>query len=177
VARVDVSTGVVAQRLPVPGAVFLNDLDFDAEGSLYVSDSRGNKVHRLKGGVFETWLEGGEIRDPNGVCIDGNTLLLGNSGDGSLKAIDLSTKEIRTVAQFGAGSVMDGLHLDGRGNYLVSDFNGRLFLVSPDGEAKLLLNTSAPQRFCADFEYVRELKLLVIPTLYDNRVIAYHADL
>jgi sugar lactone lactonase YvrE len=177
IAKVDVTTGVVTAHVPVPDAVFLNDLDFDAEGSLYVSDSRGNKVHRLKGGVFETWLEAGEIRDPNGLCIDGNELLLGNSGDGSLKAIDLSTKEIRTVARFGAGSVMDGLHLDGRDNYLVSDFNGRLFRVSPGGATELLLNTSAPQRFCADFAYIRELKLLVIPTLYDNQVIAYHADL
>jgi hypothetical protein len=45
--------------------------------------------------------------------------------------------------------------------------------VSSSGKTTELLNTTAPQTFCADFEYIEDLQLLVIPTLYDNRLIAY----
>jgi len=37
-----------------------------------------------------------------------------------------------------------------------------------------LLNTTAGKTLLADFEYVEDKGLLVIPTFRDNRVIAYH---
>jgi DNA-binding beta-propeller fold protein YncE len=36
-----------------------------------------------------------------------------------------------------------------------------------------LLNTKVPQKFCADFEYIIDKKLLIIPTLNDNRIMTY----
>ena len=77
------------------------------------------------------------------------------------------------MACIGDGSVMDGLAADGKGNYLVSDYNGRLFRISKSGETQLLLNTTALSRFCAAFEYIPEKHLLIIPTLEDNRLIGY----
>jgi len=65
------------------------------------------------------------------------------------------------------------LRTDGNGNYLISDNKGRIFLITPLGEKTKLLDTTAPQRLCADFEYIIEKNLLVIPTLYDNRIMTY----
>lgn len=39
------------------------------------------------------------------------------------------------------------------------------------------MNTKTPQLTCADFEYLPEQKLLVIPTLYDNRVMTYRFEM
>jgi hypothetical protein len=69
--------------------------------------------------------------------------------------------------------VIDGLRSDGKGNFLISDYAGRLIRVSPEGKTKLLLNTKSRQITLADFEYIPEKNLVVIPTFTDNRVMMY----
>ena len=73
----------------------------------------------------------------------------------------------------GQGSIMDGIAVEGNGNYLISDYNGRVFRVNKGGGKQLLLNTTSPGRYCAAFEYIPEKKLLVIPTFLDNSIMTY----
>ncbi len=171
--EISIDTAQVVNRFPVPGGQFLNDVAFDGQGRAYVSDSRGSTIHRMTDGTFEAWLAGGEISDPNGLCFDGQRLIVGNSGDGSLKAVNLEDKSVTTLASLGHGSIMDGIACDGAGGYVASDFNGRVFRVSAGGETTEILNRTAPGQFCADFAWLPEKGLLVIPSLYDNRVTAY----
>ncbi len=42
-----------------------------------------------------------------------------------------------------------------------------------NGEIQLILHTENRGEFTADFEFIKEKKLLIIPTFYDNRVVAY----
>jgi sugar lactone lactonase YvrE len=171
--EIDLDSGQVANRYPVPGAMFINDLAFDSNGNAYITDSRAGAIYKFTDGEFEVWLQGGEIDDPNGLHVDKDKLIVGNSGDGCLKAVGLVDKKISTIVCLGSGSAMDGVKPDGRGDYIISDYNGRVFRVSPSGEKTELLNTKTPQLFCADLEYIPEQKLLVIPTLYDNRLMTY----
>jgi hypothetical protein len=83
------------------------------------------------------------------------------------------TKSISTLACFGEGTIMDGIASLGEGNYLVSDFSGKIYRVNSRGEKELLLNSTAPGMFCAAFEYIPEKHLLVVPTYTDNRVVAF----
>jgi sugar lactone lactonase YvrE len=172
-SEIDLEKGEIVRQHELPDPGFPNDVAFDEQGVAYVSDTRGGKIYRLRGEDCEVWLEGGEVIDPNGLLVDGGRLLFGNSSDGSLKVVDLSTREVRPLAGFGAGANVDGLQPDDRGNYLVSDFSGRLFRVTPQGETTELLNTTASGAFCADFAYVPDRKLIVVPGLYDNRLTAY----
>ncbi len=64
-AVIDAETGEITNRYPIPGAVFPNDIARDATGTIYVSDTQGNKIHRFKDGQFEIWLEDDAISDPN----------------------------------------------------------------------------------------------------------------
>jgi DNA-binding beta-propeller fold protein YncE len=174
--EISIDTAQVVNRFPVPGGQFLNDVAFDGEGRAYVSDSRTSTIHRMTEGTFEAWLSGPEISDPNGLCFDGERLIVGNSGDGSLKAVDLEDKSVSRLASLGDGSIMDGIACDGAGGYIVSDFNGRVFRVSARGKTTEILNRTAPGLFCADLAFVPEKGLLVIPSLYDNRVTAYRVE-
>jgi sugar lactone lactonase YvrE len=171
--EIDPESGEVINRYPIPNAQFANDLAFDAAGNAYLTDSRANAVYKFSNGEFEVWLQGGEINDPNGLHVEGDKLILGNSGDGCLKAIGLSDKKISTIVCLGQESIMDGIKPDGRGNFIVSDYNGRMFLVTPAGEKTRLLNTTAPGIYCADIEYVIEKNLIIVPTLFENRLTAY----
>jgi sugar lactone lactonase YvrE len=171
--EIDIAGGKIIKKHPVPGAGFINDVDCDAAGCVYISDSQGHKIYKFSAGQFEVWLQGGEIQAPNGLCVDGEKLLIGTSGDGAVKIANLSDKKITTLARFGSGAVMDGLRMDGKGNYIISDYNGRVFRVTQAGQKTKLLDTTVPQKFCADMEYIAAKNLLIIPTLFDNRVMAF----
>ncbi len=173
VARIDIESGGVVERFDVPDAGFLNDIAFDSRGGIYISDSARGVIHRLIGGKAEVWIDDPAIRDPNGLCVDGDRLLVGCSGDGSVQAVSLAGKVITLVARLGRGCVMDGLQATGDASLLVSDFNGRVYRIHPAGAKKLLLDRTVTGMFCADFVYVPDRSLVIIPTLYDNRLVAF----
>jgi sugar lactone lactonase YvrE len=172
--EIDVASGEITARHPIPDAGFPNDVTGDpSTGVLYVSDSQRNVVYRFRAGEFEVWLEGEDFKGLNGLFIDDGRLLVGCSGDGCIRSVGLADGKSETLVCLGGGSVMDGVRGDGRGNFIVSDFRGRAFLVTPSGEKTELLNTTARGIFCADLEYVPEKNLIVIPTLNNNLLAAY----
>jgi len=174
--EIDIPTGQIENRFPFPQPGFPNDVCGDERGNVFVSDTRRSVIYRCHGGEIEVWLEEETISDPNGLCLAGEKLLVGNSGDGTIKQVDLATREVSNLVELGPGSVMDGIRSDGGGNFIISDFNGRVFRVTPAGVKTLLLDSTAPQTYCADLEFIPEQGLLIIPTLYDSRLIAFRLD-
>jgi len=130
-------------------------------------------IYKFSGDKFEVWLKGKEILDPNGLYVFKDQLLIGVSREGSIKTVNLADKKISTIVTLGPGSIMDGIKSDGKGNLFFSDYNGRLFLVTAAGQKTELLNSKVPGKFCADFEYIIEKNLLIIPGLMDNRIRAF----
>lgn len=171
--EIDLKTGKIVTRYPAAGAQFLNDVAVDASGNVYVSDmSPANSViYKLSQGSMTVWVRGPGMSQPNGLYMDEKRLLVGNSGDGSLKAIMLANKSINTIAKIGSG--IDGLRGDGKGNYIVSDWQGKTSLVTADGHIIVLIDTTASKINAADLEYIPSKGLLLIPTFFDNRVVAY----
>jgi hypothetical protein len=172
VVVVDADSGLVVDRIPITGARFPNDIAVDDEGRLYVSDSGGDAIFRYTEGAFETWLAGGEISNPNALRAHDGKLLIGNSGDNCLKAVDLETKQVDTLARFGPGNI-DGIGIMPDGSYLVSQWEGRVYQVAPDGQIRKVLDTTVPGVNAADFEYLPERGLVIVPTFYSNRIVTY----
>jgi sugar lactone lactonase YvrE len=171
--EIDPDTGEITNRFEFPAPVFPNDVVVDDAGALYISDTRKHAIYKFAGGEFEEWVTGGGLDRPNGLCIDGGKLLVGNSGDNCLKAIDLATKEINTVIRLQPG-LIDGIKVGKDGSYIVSHWKGRVFRITPSGDAiDLLLDMSGRDVYTADFDYVPEKDLLIIPTFFDNRLMAY----
>ncbi len=175
--EIDIGTGEIVGRYPIPDVDFPNDLDVDADGNVYITDTRtgshiDSRIYRYKDGEFEVWLDGPEIVRANGVYIYGDTLLVGNTGDGKLKAVSLRDKTVTDIVCLGAG-VVDGIRVDNHGNFLVSHWEGQTYVVTPDGEVVEILDTLYDGVNSADFEYIGERNLLIIPTFLDNRVRAY----
>jgi DNA-binding beta-propeller fold protein YncE len=171
--EIDPDQGKIINRFRFPDPGMPNDVAGDDEGNLFITDSQKNLIYRLSDGKLEVWLKSDEIPKPNGILAENGKLLVGTSGDGCIKMIDLNTRSVSTMACIGEGSIMDGITPDGQGNYLVSDYNGRIFRIDKAGGKTLLLDTTAPSQPCADFEYIPEKKLVIVPTLSDNRLVAY----
>jgi hypothetical protein len=174
VAVINPASGMIEKRIEATQAQFLNDIAFDEAGIGYVTDSRANRILKLEDGRLAPWLEGAMLGSPNGIWVENGNLLVGNSDDAMIKAMNLATKDWRPFAQLDAGTVIDGLTGMGDGRILASDHAGRVFVISPSGkEVRTILDRSTTRRFCADFAYVPALKLLLIPSLQENSLTAF----
>ena len=171
--EVDLEKNAITNRFAFPTPVFANDIAADEKGAMYITDGGKAAIYKFENGQITEWLKSSELIQANGITIDGNKIIVGTSRDGSIKSIDLNTKEVSKIFSLGSGVVMDGLSKDGKGNYLVGDHAGRIFRVSSDGKSELLLNTKSRPIQLADFDFVSEKGLLIIPTLEDNRLMVY----
>ena len=171
--EIDLKTGKVLAQYPAAGAKFLNDVAVDASGNVYVTDmsSEHSVIYKLSRGKMTVWIKGEEIKNPNGLYMEEKRLLVGNSGDGSIKAVNLADKKISTIARVGSG--IDGLRSDGKGSYFISDWKGKTSFVTESGKVIVLMDTTASKINSADLEYIKSKRLLLIPTFFDNRVVAY----
>ena len=87
VAEIDPEQGAITGRSLIPGALLLNDLDFDEAGTIYVTDTFKNCVFRLIGGRPEVWIEGKAVSRPNGVLVEKERVLVGVTEDGTIKSV------------------------------------------------------------------------------------------
>lgn len=179
--EIDIGTGTVSHRYTVPDAQFLNDAAADGAGTVYVSDMMTNRIHRLYNGVFENWIEGSQLENPNGLYAMDNKLLLGTWGvmkggfatevPGRIKVIDIATK---AVGDFGSDKPignMDGIALMADGTILATDWMaGALMTIAPDGTVRQLLDLNQGS---ADLEYIMSGSIAIVPMMSDGKVVAY----
>ncbi len=174
--EIDIYNGRIVKRYPLPEMEFANDIAADVEGNIYISNTSNPllapDIYKFRNGEFEVWLDGEEIHRSNGIYIHGGELLVGNSGDGILKAINLITKKVRKIACVGGG-VIDGIRIDNNGNYLVSKWGGQIFRITPEGEVVEILNGFPGKFNTADFEYIAAKNLMIIPTFTADKLICY----
>lgn len=176
--EINADTGEILNRYPIEGARFLNDIAIDANGNIYISDTSplhgyDSVIYRFRDGKFEEWVGGDDINRANGLFIHDGKLVVGNSGDCMLKAVDLKTRNVSTVTCL-AKEVLDGIRVDNEGNFLVSFWHGQIFLITPEGDVTEILNILDQRPVnTADFEFIKEKNLLVVPTFYGNKVMAY----
>lgn len=175
--EIDIESGKILKRYPVSGADFPNDVAVDPAGNIYITDTSpsshpDSRIYRFKDGKIEPWLDSPEIIQANGLFLHKNNLLVGNSGDGCLKSVNLTDRKIDIVTCLGGG-IVDGIRGDHQGNFLVSHWEGQTYMVSPSGGVVEILDTLPLKLNTADFEYIKEKKLLIIPTFLGDKVVAY----
>jgi hypothetical protein len=175
VAEIDIPRAKILARHAIPGAMMPNDIAAAPDGALYITDSNRGAIFKLEAGRMEEWLRSPEIARPNGIAVLGGRLYVGVNAEAKLKAVDLASKAVTTVAAFGPG-IIDGLAAfpGPRGDaLLVSHNEGRLFRVSASGQVERILDTTVIGRPLADFAYVEGWAMIVVPTFTENRVAAY----
>ena len=167
--KIDIEKKEIVEKILLTGSQMPNDVAISQDGAIYISDTPGNSVFRYDDGILEKWVE--NLDNPNGLLAEGDKLLVGQNGKViAINTVDKSAKvftEIESIAQ------IDGIQSDGNGNYLISDYHGIVYLVTPDGKNRVLLNSSTPGIYTADFAYIQNKKLMLIPGMYDNSVTAY----
>jgi DNA-binding beta-propeller fold protein YncE len=169
---INTANGAILKTIEVEGASFLNDVTVDTKGVVYVSDSNNKTIYRLQSDKAELWLENKDFKMPNGLLAMGNDLaMLDMHADGAFYKI--STKDKKMTKFAGGISSGDGVVMVGKDEYLVSNWNGEISYINSKGEKQILVDTKQQKINAADIEYVPSQKLLLIPTFFDNKVVAY----
>jgi len=152
---------------------FLNDLEADPQGNLYVSDSgdmatgKGGAIYKINASGEVTKLIDGEdnalVLAPNGLLADdtGKFLLYVDFTSGVLYNLNTETSEISDIDEgFGGG---DGLAHHSSGTIYVSDWkNGKVFAVSVTGD----ITTIGPQyQAAADIALTKDERYLMVPDM------------
>jgi len=172
VVEIDPSNGTVTKSYPVEGAVFLNDITTDANGKVYVSDTGNGVVSVIENGTVSPYLTG--VDHVNGLLADGNTFLVAQFQEGLLNTLD-GSKQL--VLKADSVQNADGIEAVGDGGYLVSSWNGKVTYVAPDGTTSVILDTTGEKnQSAADIEYIPAKKLLLVPTFFGNKVVAYELN-
>jgi len=168
VAEIDIKSVKILRYYDFPEARFLNDIAVDQNGTVYISDMMGTSIYRIYDGKSEKWLDDKFITAPNGLFIDENQLMIGCN---KIIRAGITDKKITTwLTNTGA---IDGLKGTGDGRYLFSDWTGNVYLIGTDEKIEKILDTSSAGINAADIEFIPSMKLLLVPTFNDNRVMAY----
>ena len=165
--------------IPVEGARFLNDVEADDEGHIYVSDMLTGTLYRLQHGQDAvTIVDDVTIAHPNGLYWDGVALFIASWGEGMRD--DFSTEQAGRLYRYDPKSRvvteaserfgnLDGIAVDDKGRMFVTDWiNGGLFVVV-DGKARKI---QALPSGSADLGYHRRGAFFVIPLMKDGHLLA-----
>lgn len=163
---IDITTGKIINKLEIENTVFLNDVAVDDKGVVYVSDTRTNKIHRIKNGKSEVYLE--NVNGANGLkWINKNLYVLANS-----ELLKFDKNKNRTIVAKGFEKPGDGVEQLENGDFIVSCWAGLIYYVKANGEIRKLQDVQG-QMNTADLGYNPKENILYIPTFNHNSVIAY----
>jgi sugar lactone lactonase YvrE len=173
IVKYDLKQDKVDTRYRINTTKFLNDVAVDSSENIYVTVSDTNIIYRIKETEVQKWLESDQIFNPNGIIFDGDRIIVGVCRDNTLKSITITDKKISTIATLGTEpGVIDGIKKYGD-DYFVGHYEGLIYLVHKNGEFTEVLNTKKNGIYCADFEYINDQQLFVIPALYNNKILLY----
>ena len=149
--------------------VFLNDLEADKLGNLYVSDSgnlkSGGVIYKIaKGGAPITVItdsKNPDILAPNGLLFEGrNNLLSVDFESGILYRVNLTTGATTKVAEgFGGG---DGLVKTKAGKIIISSWKTGIIYEVVAGKARVI---KEGYKAAADIALSTDSKLLMVPDM------------
>ncbi|NOR76368.1 MAG: hypothetical protein GQ525_14575 [Draconibacterium sp.] len=165
--EIDIKKGEIIKKYDVPNSVFLNDVSACKNGMIFVSDTRTAKIHVLKNGTLKVWLSGEPLENPNGLMAENGKLFI---GDTNIYEVDIKTKKINMIIENAGG--VDGLEKNNDGEFVFSNWPGRIF-INHNGKTIKLLDTTTEEINTADLDYDLKHDLILLPTFFDNRIIAY----
>ncbi len=168
-----VETFVPSSAFPTT-PLFLNDLEADPQGNLYVSDSgdifgsgKGGTIYKIspKGEVklLINDIKDARVKAPNGLLADDTStvLIYVDFASGILYSLNTNTGALNDIAEgFGGG---DGVVHRSNGTMYVSDWkNGKVFSVNTKGDVSLIKDG---YQSAADIAITKDEKYIMVPDM------------
>lgn len=168
---IDISKGKIKTTINEPSAEFLNDIAVCPAGNVYISDMKSGIIYMLQNKTLKPFINLKKFLGSNGMLIHGQDLLVGTK-TGIIK-VDLKAKKASLHVKVNNYGMIDGLKAYDDKSFIISNWQGETRLVTVSGKTTVLLDTVKENIQSADLEYIPGKKLLLIPTFFNNRVVAY----
>lgn len=164
---INVNQQKIIKTIPVKGASFLNDMASISPTEIVISDMGNNHLLMYDGKTVDVWLTGELLQSPNGLAFYKGNLYVGTKNN--LLKVDPTVKKPKVfISETGP---IDGLVPLSGTKFVLSDWSGQILIAQTD--IKIVLQNTAEQNIqAADLGYIKEDKLILIPTFFDNRVVA-----
>ena len=164
---INIKSAEVEKKIVIPGAQFLNDVAIDSRGTVYISDTKTNKIHRYDKDLLDDYLI--KIESANGLKVIGSNLIVGAGTH--LYLVDKSKNRLQIAAGF--AQPIDGVELINKGDFLVSCWQGLIYYVHLDGKVDLLLDSQKEGINTADIGFDSTTQIVYVPNFTKNSVTAY----
>jgi len=169
----------IIRKYPFPDNVrFPNDITIDKKGRVYISNSDPTSgaadIFTLEKNKISSWMVSDELINTNGIFYFDGKLFIGSTGGTKLFSINTKTKELLGIATFGSG-IIDGMRPVDNGGWIISQWRGLIYYLSPKGKAELLLDKRGEFNTC-DFEYDQDSNTIFVPTFLDKGLKAFKID-
>jgi len=152
--RVQLDSPSTHEAIPIEGSVFLNDVAVDpASHAVYVSDTFGNAIYRVRGAESELLISDAALEAPNGLWVEQGGLLIGSIGPdldtttfqprapGRILHFDLRTRRLsQRTERFGG---VDGIARLDSTRFLVTDTFVGVYVWTPGEAPELVIPVQA----------------------------------
>jgi hypothetical protein len=168
---IDPASAKILSKQTVTSGRYFNDIDVAPNGDVFLSESRTHDIVRYRNEKSEKYYSSEETAGLNGVHVQGTRLLFtGRKGNIYALSADLRT-EIFADSCFNA----DGLEAYGSG-FFCSSWQGKMYYFTPGGNTHKLFDVWPNKNYCGDIEVIESKNILLVPTLFNNKVIAYRIN-
>jgi sugar phosphate isomerase/epimerase len=178
--EIDIPSAKIIRRVVLKGAQFANDVAVAPNGDVYISDTFTDTIYRLPyKGELEVFFSSKDLEYPNGLWVDGNSLIIATWGPmtdratfatsrkGTLKKLNLKTKQLEKIGKGAPIANFDAVVKYGKYYYGSEWVDGKLLRIDQKGNVKVLL--TGYNQF-ADFGVDQERGILMMPEMSSNRV-------
>jgi hypothetical protein len=167
---IDTKTGKTIQTWKVPGSAFLNDVAVTSDSVVYFTDSETVTIHRLRKGKLSVVPGDSTISGINGIYVDGNTLVLSGYGSGNVYTMNTSDQSVQQLAV----NIPNGDGIERyRDGWIVANWDGEVYHIDNGGKVNKILDTKDQKLNSADIEVIEDKNMLIVPTFFGNRIVAY----
>ncbi len=156
-------------RVEELGTQVANDVAIAADGNVYITDTATGNVHVFGAGRSDVLLEPGRFAGANGIAVDGRHLYVGGE---RLWRVDLDSDDVIELGPDWLADI-DGIEVEPGGGLQVTSVGGPLVRLR-DGQV-VEIHTGENIK-SANHGYAPRLGLALIPTGFDNQVIAIRIE-
>lgn len=170
ILRIDIKSGKVIDKITSPDLKQLSDLEKDAEGTVYVTDTKLNSIYTLNNDRLQLWKNDTALDGPAGLYHSGDQIWVTSAGGNKLMAVDIKSGKTRQIAdslQNARGITMIDQDL------IVGGLSGLLYGVKASTDFRWpLIDLQMQKDNFADILYIKEYDVLFVPTYKGNSVLA-----
>ncbi len=171
IVEIDVDEAKIINKYGVGGDPALNDISISPDGIVYVTGSTSNSIYALKEGKVDTIVTA-DFGRLNGILHRPEGLYFAASNSHRFGLYHPEADSLEILAEgIGHG---DGIVQVSDREFVVSSWKGEIFHINTDERKKqLLLSPGKDSLNAADIDFIPESKLILVPTFFGNKVMAY----